>query len=200
MNIMVVLLTSKICVLFVDIMKARECNASFPCYCSSLFHSSDLEAKEDKVGMFNGNLVVRNEVAMGYLFSAMQTEAMKGNVMKDIGPEDKLAANIKYRTRFDEKHQLRVAVINTFMTFASSQLFVSDIQQINDVTSGLNVNKELSSFPWRPGDLLCLVLFAVKNIMVLLLMYRVCVLLVNNAKAKILKKYSVGFPYYSCRV
>ena len=64
MNIMVVLLTSKICVLFVDTMKARECNASYPCCCSSLFHSSELEAKEDKVGMFNGNLVVRNEVSM----------------------------------------------------------------------------------------------------------------------------------------
>ena len=64
MNILVLLLTSEICVLFVDTVKARECNASYPCCCSSLFHSSELEAKEDKVGMFNGNLVVRNEVSM----------------------------------------------------------------------------------------------------------------------------------------
>ena len=42
-----------------------------------------------------------------------------------------------------------------------------------------------------------MVLFAVKNIMVLLLMHRVCVLLLNNAKAKVFKKYSVGFLCYS---
>ena len=83
------------------------------------------------------------------------------------------------------------------MKFASSQLFVSYVQQIYDVVSSLNVNKALASFPWRPDDLLCMVLFAVKNIMVLLLMYRVCVLLVNNVKAKVFKKYSVSFPCYS---
>ena len=81
MNIMVLLLASEICVLFVDTLKARKCNASYPCCCSSLFHSSELEAKEDKVGMFNGSLVVRNEASMGYLFSAMQTKVVKGNVM-----------------------------------------------------------------------------------------------------------------------
>ena len=198
MNIMVLVLTTVICVLSVNIAKAMEYNASHPCYCSSLFHSSDLDAKENKVGMFNGNLVVRNEVAMGYLFTAMQTKAVKGNVMKDIGPEDTIAANVKHRKKgFDKKHQLKVVVGNTFMTFASSQLFLSDVQQIYDVVSSLNVSKELSSFPWRPGDFLCLVLFAVKNIMVLLLMHRVCVLLLNNAKAKVFKKYSVGFLCYS---
>ena len=63
--------------------------------------------------------------------------------------------------------------------------------------SGLDVNKELFSLPWRPCDLLCLVLFGVKNIVVLLLICRVCVLLVNKFKAKVFKKYSAGFPCYS---
>ena len=60
-----------IVVLFVDTVKAKECNASYPCY--SLFHTSELEAKEDKVGMFNGYPVVINEVSMAYLFSAMHS-------------------------------------------------------------------------------------------------------------------------------
>ena len=34
---------------------------------------------------------------MGYLFSAMQTKVVKANVMKDIGPEDEIAANVKHR-------------------------------------------------------------------------------------------------------
>ena len=42
-----------------------------------------------------------------------------------------------------------------------------------------------------------MVLFAVKNIMVLLLMCRVYVLLVKNVKAKVFKEYSAGFPCYS---
>ena len=33
---------------------------------------------------------------MGYLFSAMQTKVVKGNMMKDIGPEDEIAANVKH--------------------------------------------------------------------------------------------------------
>ena len=53
------------------------------------------------------------------------------------------------------------------------------------------------SFPWRPGDHRCLVLFAVKNIMVLLLMCRVCLLLLNNVKAKVFKECSAGFSCYS---
>ena len=104
---------------------------------------------------------------------------------------------IVLKPEFDEKHQLKVVVVNTFVTFASSQLFVSDVQQIYDAISGLDVNKELFSLPWRPCDLLCLVLFGVKNIMVLLLICRVCVLLVNKFKAKVFKKYSAGFPCYS---
>ena len=60
-----------IVVLFVDTVKAKECNASYPYY--SLFHTSELEAKEDKVGMFNGYPVVINEVSMAYLFSAMHS-------------------------------------------------------------------------------------------------------------------------------
>ena len=75
-----------------------------------------------------------------------------------------------FKNEFDEKHQLKVVVVNTFVTFASSQLFVSDLQQIYDAISGLDVNKELPSFLWRPDDLLCLVLFAFKKIMVLLLL------------------------------
>ena len=153
--------------------------------------------------MFNGSLVVRNEVSMGYMFSAMQTRVVKGNVMKDIGPKDEIAANVKHRyaensaikgiaalknyepvskmpneeyenqiyscpkyvrlgagsnlekliyvrkvetsfaygseicnytvfkNGFDEKRQLKVVVVNTFMTFASSQFFVSDVQKIS---------------------------------------------------------------------
>ena len=68
----------------------------------------------------------------------------------------------------DEKHQLKVVVINMFVTFTSFQLFVSNAQQIYEGVSCIDT--QLLSFPWRPGDLLCLVLFAVKNIMVLLLM------------------------------
>ena len=41
-----------IVVLFVNTVKAKECNASYPCY--SLFHTSELETKEDKVG--DGNV------------------------------------------------------------------------------------------------------------------------------------------------
>ena len=40
-----------IVVLFVDTVKAKECNASYPCYI--LFHTSELEIKEDKVGDVN---------------------------------------------------------------------------------------------------------------------------------------------------
>ena len=41
-----------IVVLFVNTVKAKECNASYPCY--SLFHTPELETKEDKVG--DGNV------------------------------------------------------------------------------------------------------------------------------------------------
>ena len=105
-----------------------------------------------------------------------------------------------FKNEFDEKHQLKVVVVNTFVTFASSQLFVSDVQQIYDAISGLDVNKELSSFLWSPDDLLCLVLFAFKKIMVLLLLCEAYVLLVNNVKAKVFKEYSAvqAFPATAC--
>ena len=44
--------------------------------------------------MFNGNSVVRNEVSMAFLFSAMQARAVEeDNVMKDISSGDTIAAN-----------------------------------------------------------------------------------------------------------
>ena len=95
MNIVVLLLTCGICVLFVDTIKARECNASYPCY--SLFNTFELMAEEDKVEMFNGNNVDRNEVSMAHMFSARQARAVEGNVMNDIAPEDEIAAKVKHK-------------------------------------------------------------------------------------------------------
>ena len=92
MNIVVLLLTCGICVLFVETIKARECNASYPCY--SLFNTFELMAEEDKVEMFNGNNVDRNEVSMAHMFSARQARAVEGNVMNDIAPEDEIAAKV----------------------------------------------------------------------------------------------------------
>ena len=94
MNIVVLLLTCGICVLFVETIKARECNASYPCY--SLFNTFELMAEEDKVEMFNGNNVDRNEVSMAHMFSARQARAVEGNVMNDIAPED-VAAKVKHK-------------------------------------------------------------------------------------------------------
>ena len=88
-------------------------------------------------------------------------------------------------------------MVNPFVTFASFQLFISDVEDIYDAITGLAVNKEIPSFPWSSMEARCLVLFAVKNIMVLLLMCRVYVLLVKNVKAKVFKEYSAGFPCYS---
>ena len=104
-----------------------------------------------------------------------------------------------FKNGLDEKDQLKVAMVNMFVTFASFQLFVPDVQQIYEAISGLIVNKELLSFPWRPGDLLCLVyLFKVVIVnIVMLLTYEVCVLFVDNVKAKVFKEYSAGFPCYS---
>ena len=52
-----------------------------------------------------------------------------------------------FKNGLDEKHQLKVAMVNMFVTFATFQLFVTDVQQIYEAISGLIVNKELQSFP-----------------------------------------------------
>ena len=60
-----------IVVLFVDTVKAKECNASYPYY--SLFHTSELEAKEDKVECLMVIQWSSMKSPWHYLFSAMHS-------------------------------------------------------------------------------------------------------------------------------
>ena len=61
-----------------------------------MFHTSELEVKEDKVGMFNGYPVVINEVSMALLVLCHALRAVEDNVMKNIAPDDEKAANVRH--------------------------------------------------------------------------------------------------------